>query len=230
MPYKSPVHRVLGRLGKFLLAGLAVIVPVAASVLVLIWAFNRVDDLLQPVVAEIFGHPIVGLGLGATLVLILVVGIITDNFLGRKLVQLWDAFFRRLPLFREIYTGAKQALETIAGTGKVSTAAFREVVLVKFPSEEMNTIAFITTEYTNEDGDKRYGLFVPTTPIPWTGFTILATEESLTRTKIRVDEAIKMCISGVILAPPAIRGRDGAPIFVQPAHAPKAGLGTLSQN
>jgi uncharacterized membrane protein len=190
-----------GRLRTHFLAGLLVVVPIAASILVLVWVFRTIDDLLQPFIKEIFGHTIVGLGFAITIVLVFVVGIIAGNYVGKRLIQLGDSILKRVPLFRQIYTGATQVMEGLSGTGAITKAAFREVVLVEYPTNRMTHVAFITNEFTAADGRKLFAVYLPSTPVPWSGFSGIVTEDMITRTTISVDEALKMVISGVLIAP-----------------------------
>jgi len=198
-----------GRLRTHFLAGLLVVVPIAASILILVFVFSTIDDILQPFIKNIFGHPIVGLGFGVTIVLVFVVGIIAGNYVGRRLIHFGDSLLKRVPLFRQIYTGAKQVMDGFSGTGAISKAAFREVVLVEFPARGMTTVAFITNEFRAKTGEKLYAVYIPTSPTPWAGFAAIVTEESMTRTTISVDEALKMCISGMMISPSTLQISSG---------------------
>ena len=105
---QSWYHWLISRLRNHFLSGLLVVVPIAATILVLIWVFRTIDDILQPIIKVIVGHTITGLGFGITIVLVFVVGIIAGNYVGRRLIALGDSVLKRVPLFRQIYTGANQ--------------------------------------------------------------------------------------------------------------------------
>jgi len=222
-PNQSRYSWLIGRLRTHFLAGLLVVVPIAATILVLIWVFRTIDDILQPIIKVIVGHPITGLGFGITIVLVFVVGIIAGNYVGRRLIALGDSVLKRVPLFRQIYSGAKQVMEGLSGTGSITKAAFREVVLVEFPTKGMTHVAFITNEFTAQDGRKLFAVYMPSTPVPWSGFSGIVTEDLITRTTITVDEALKMVISGVLIAPHSLeisnigRFTSNSPAPVPPA-------------
>jgi uncharacterized membrane protein len=180
------------------------VVPVAATILILVWVFRTIDDILQPVIKGIVGHTITGLGFGITIALVLIVGIIAGNYVGRRAIQFGDSVLKRVPLFRQIYSGAKQVVDGLSGTGSINKAAFREVVLVEFPTKGMTHVAFITNEFTAQDGRKLFAVYMPSTPVPWSGFSGIVTEDMITRTTITIDEALKMVISGVLIAPPSL--------------------------
>ena len=194
----------LGRLRTRFLSGLLVVVPIAATILVLVWVFRTIDDILQPIIKAFLGHTITGLGFGITIALVLIVGIIAGNYVGKRIIQFGDSVLKRVPLFRQIYSGAKQVVDGLSGTGSINKAAFREVVLVEFPTKGMTHIAFITNEFTAQDGRKLYAVYMPSTPVPWSGFSGIVTEDMITRTTITIDEALKMVISGVLIAPPSL--------------------------
>jgi len=198
---RSVWTRFLGRVRTSFLSGLAIVVPVIASVLILVWAFRTIDGILQPFIHNVIGRNIIGLGLATTIVVIFLVGILASNFVGKKLIQLGDALLKRIPIFKQLYNGTKQVIDNFSGTGSLSRTAFREVVLVEFPAKYMHTIAFITNEYTDDNGNKFYAVYVPTSPAPWSGYSAIVAEENMTRSAITVDEALKMCVSGMMIAP-----------------------------
>ncbi|MBN1643498.1 MAG: hypothetical protein JW856_01560, partial [Dehalococcoidales bacterium] len=80
---KSVWRRFLRKFRAILIAGLVVIIPLGVTIWIIIWLFNSVDNLLQPLVKLIVGHNITGVGFGVMAVLILVVGIITTNMVGK---------------------------------------------------------------------------------------------------------------------------------------------------
>jgi uncharacterized membrane protein len=193
------------RLRTYLLAGIVVVVPIAASILVLIWLFESIDNILQPIIINVLGHQIVGLGFALTIILILISGIIARNYLGNRIVKFVDFLLQKVPLFRQVYVLIRQVIESITGTGGINKAAFREVVLVEFPIKGMHMLSFITNEFKADNGEKYYSVYIPSTPVPWTGWLSILKEDDFTRTKISIDEALKMAISGAMIAPDVIQ-------------------------
>jgi len=182
------------------LAGLLVVVPLVLSLWVLWWIFSSVDSMLQPAIEHIFGKEIEGLGFAIFLVLIYIVGIIASNYFGKRAIHFAEAVLKRVPVFRQLYIGAKQVVEGFSGTG-MNKAAFREVVFVEFPRPGMTTIAFVTNVIEDKQGKKYYGLYVPTAPVPTSGYFEVATEEQGIHTNISIDEGIKIVISSGMILP-----------------------------
>ena len=200
---ESSGHWLIRALKRHFLAGILVVLPVGVAIYILVWGFIKIDGILQPAIEWIFGGPITGLGFGIALVLIYVIGIIAENIIGKEAIRFGESLLTRVPLFRQIYTGLKQVIEGLSGLG-LNKAAFREVVLVEFPREGMQTIAFITNEIADKSGKKLFTIYVPTAPLPTSGYLEIVTEDKLIRTDIPVDEAMKMVISSGMVSPAEI--------------------------
>jgi uncharacterized membrane protein len=201
-------HWLLRTFRKDFLAGMLLIIPLVIAIWILWWLFSGVDNLLQPAIEYVFGRQIPGVGFGIFLVLIYITGVIASNYLGNKIVHFSEALLTRVPIFRQLYIGAKQVVEGLSGAG-VNKAAFREVVFVDFPRPGMTTIAFITSVLIDKSGQKYYALYIPTAPIPTSGYFEIATEEQIIHTDIPIDEGIKIVISsGMILPDKVSTGKE----------------------
>ncbi|MFC2039019.1 DUF502 domain-containing protein [Chloroflexota bacterium] len=200
MGTESTWHRIIRTMRRHFLAGILMIVPLVATIAVLVWFFVNVDNILQPAIQLVFGRRIVGVGFGIAVIFIYITGIIASNIFGRRILRFGETIVTKIPLFRQIYRGFRQVVDGFSGY-KVKTAAFREVVLVDFPREGMKALAFITNEIVDENGKPLFTIFVPTTPIPTSGYFVIVTEDMLTRTSLTVDEAMKMIISSGMVAP-----------------------------
>jgi len=194
------LYRVIRR---HFLAGILVVVPIGVVILVLVWFFTSIDNILQPIIKTIFGQEIIGVGFAFTLVLIYLGGIVAENFIGRRLIRFGESTLEKVPLLRQLYSGSKNVLAGLSGTG-LNKAAFREVVLVEFPREGMQTIAFVTNEIKNTAGKTLLNIYIPTAPVPTSGYFEIVSEEKVVRTKIGVDEAMQMIISSGMISPAVI--------------------------
>ncbi len=185
-----------GGIGKRLrtqfIAGILVVVPIGASILVLVWIFSAIDNILQPLVSAIWHRTIPGVGFATTLVLIYLAGVIATNVVGKRLVHYGESLLSRVPVFRQIYTGVRQVLESFATPDKTG---FMKVVLVEFPRKGMRAIGFITNELTDKSGEKLLSVFIPTAPNPTTGFLQIMREEEVVRTGISAEDALRMVVS-----------------------------------
>ncbi|MCX7278180.1 MAG: DUF502 domain-containing protein, partial [Burkholderiales bacterium] len=103
---------------KWLLSGLLVIVPLAITVWVLESIISTLDQTLlilpdswQP--DKLLGFHIPGFGVLLALAMLLLVGGVASNFIGKKLVGWWDNLLHRIPIVRSIYSGVKQVSDTL---------------------------------------------------------------------------------------------------------------------
>ena len=190
--HKAPRDGLGKKLKRQFVAGILIVIPLAASVLVLIWVFNSIDNILQPVIRAVLGRTIPGVGFGITILLIYLVGMMGSNFIGKRLICYGESLLTRVPLFRQLYTGTKQILESFSAPRKTG---FMQVVFVEFPRKGLKAIGFVTNELPTKSEEKLYSVFIPTAPNPTSGFLEIVKEEDMVRTKIPVDEALKMVVS-----------------------------------
>lgn len=193
------------------ITGLLVTLPIAFTIFILNFLFKTLDNWLSPSITKLLilaGAPILedfrvpGLGVAATVFIIFLVGVLTKNIFGAKLVQLGEMIVEKIPIVRNIYTGAKQVVTTIAHT---DTNAFSRVVLVEFPRKGIHAMGFVTSETKGEvqaltEGDV-VSVFVPTTPNPTSGFLVFLPQNDIIDLTMSVEDGIKLIISCGIVTP-----------------------------
>ena len=184
--------RLISKLRGHFIAGILVVVPLMATLLILKWLFDWVDELLQPIIRSFAGRPLYGLGFVITLLIIYIAGLITTYFGGQRLLRFVESLIARVPIVRPVYNGIKQVLESFAAPRETG---FMQVVLVEFPRKGIRSIGFITNEGYDASGQKLLNVFVPTSPNPTSGFLQILREEDILRTDISVDDALKMIVS-----------------------------------
>lgn len=183
------------------LTGILVVVPLGATILILIWVFTTVDNILQPIINFIFGRTIPGVGFGITIVLIYLVGTIASNVIGKKMIKFGESLLIKIPVFRPLYSTIKQILVSFSSPGETNLG---QTVLVEFPRKGIWTIAFITNESVNKDRKVQLSIFIPLSPNPISGFLQIVSEEEVVRTDITIDEALKMVVSAGKVSPETI--------------------------
>lgn len=192
---------------KYFITGLLVLVPLAITLWVLNLIIGTLDQsllLLPPSLRpeSLFGFNLPGFGTILTLVIIFVTGLITQNFIGNRLLRLWELLLQRIPVVNSIYSSVKQVSDTLLSS---SGNAFRKALLVQYPREGIWTIAFQTGvpggDVRNHlDGDY-VSVYVPTTPNPTSGFFLMLKREDTIELQMSVDEALKYIVSMGVVAP-----------------------------
>ena len=194
-------------LRKWLFSGLLVIVPLFITLAVLKWIIDTLDQTLWvlPSVWQkwLYDNNVRGLGVLLTLAILLGVGAIASNFVGKRLLGWGDAVVRRIPVVRSIYSSVKQVSDTLFSE---NGNAFRTAVLVQWPREGVWTIAFVTgtpgSDVVEHLGGGDYlGVYVPTTPNPTGGYFVMLKRSDCIELKMSVDEALKYIVSMGVVVP-----------------------------
>jgi uncharacterized membrane protein len=175
------------------LAGILIVVPIIIAILVLVWLFNYIDNIAQPVAKSLTGRTIPGLGFGIMVLLIYLTGLVATSLIGKRLIRYGESLLARVPMFRYIYTSIKQIMEAFAAPRE---SGFLQVVLVEFPKQGMRVIGFVTSESRVESGENLLNVFIPTSPNPTSGYLEIVRESDIIRTNISIDDALKMVLSG----------------------------------
>lgn len=199
---RNHIKRTPGWLAKKLVTnfgiGLITIIPFAGAIWVLWWTFNKIDAILEPLISTFLENPPPGLGFAIILVLILLTGFAASNTIGKKLLHYIELGIPFMPVFRWIYTGIKQIVESFTAPSRLRQM---KPVLTEFPRKGMKVIGFITNELTQGPGKKIYSVFIPTSPNPTSGYLQIVDEGELTPLDISVDNALKMIITAGRVVP-----------------------------
>jgi uncharacterized membrane protein len=196
--------RFLKHLRTKIFAGILVVLPLGITFLVLKFVFNTLDSILDPLIPNInislFHHVfhLPGIGMISFFLLLYLIGVITTNVLGRRLISWGDRLFTTIPVVKNIYTSSKQLTDAFSATRKGS---FRQAVFVEFPQEGNYVLGFVTNEVTDLDRQTRATVFVPTAFLPPQGFLLFLPKEKLLPSQMTIEEAIKAIMSVGIVTP-----------------------------
>jgi uncharacterized membrane protein len=198
-------------LRRYLVTGLVLWVPLGITIWVLTLIVSTLDKTLLLIPEHyrpetLLGVAIPGLGVVLTLVVLVVTGILTRNFVGQQLVKGWDSILRRIPVVKSIYSGVKQVSDTLfSDTGQ----AFRKALLIEFPHPGSYTIAFMTGtpsgELVNRLPGEHVSVYVPTTPNPTSGYFLLLPKSRTQELDMSVDDALKYIVSMGVVGPGPVR-------------------------
>jgi len=188
-------------LRKYLLAGVVAMMPLLVVAALVNWLIDLSDKtvaLLPPAYQPevLFGINVPGMGILLALILIILTGAVTTHFIGRKLMRLLDHVMERIPLVRTVYKATRQLLEAMLGD---NSSAFKEVVMAPFPHKGSMVLGFVTGEspLSSDDPESRsVSVFVPSTPLPTTGWLLFVDANELVHLDISVEEGMKLVLSG----------------------------------
>src|SRR3954464_10847453 len=206
----EPTHpSVASRIRNYFLTGLIVAGPVAITIW-LVWSFvTWVDDLVRPFIPVAYRPEtylpvkVSGIGLIIVLVTLTLLGFLTANFVGRKLVEAGANILNRMPVVRPVYKSLKQIFETLFAKGGSS---FRRVGLVEFPSPGMWSLIFLANPASGDiaarlpEGE-HVAAFMPCTPNPTTGFFFYVPRRDIVELDLTVEAAMTLLMSAGMVQP-----------------------------
>ncbi|MDW7675424.1 MAG: DUF502 domain-containing protein [Bacillota bacterium] len=198
------------KLRNYLISGVLILLPVMITFSLIFWMFEYVDNLfLAQIIYAAFGiDNIPGLGLIMTVMIILLVGALATNIIGKKIINYGEYLLNKIPLVNSVYKTLKQIVDAFSNREK---NAFQRPVLVEYPRKGIWAIAFVTGETEGEvqhkTDDQVINVFLPTTPNPTSGFLLMIPRRDTIALEMTVEEAVKMIISAGVVTP-SYKGGD----------------------
>jgi uncharacterized membrane protein len=207
----KPTTGVAGRVRNYFLTGLVVAGPVAITAWLIWWFVTWVDNLVRPVIPQGYRPEtylpinIPGFGLIIVFVVLTLLGFLTANLVGSRLIGFGESLLNRMPIVRPIYRTTKQIFETLFSS---SESSFRHVGLVEFPAPGMWSVVFLTQPPSAEIAERlpqseHVSAFLPCTPNPTTGFFFYVPRRDVIDLDITVEQAMTLLISAGIIQPGA---------------------------
>jgi len=184
------------RLRRYLLEGLALVVPIGATAWILMWLFRSLDGILAPYIEPVFGRTAPGLGLVTLVVVLVVAGWVAELAVGRRLSRLWALAVERVPLVRPLYRGTSRIVEAVIGE---ESRAFKEAVLFEYPSPGTWSVGFVTGDapspLPSDVETPAVTVFLPTAPNPMSGFLLIVPRSRTHTLTTSPDEALTFVLS-----------------------------------
>ena len=204
-PQKESGEKFTFQLRRHFLTGILVMTPAAVAAWILYNLLAWIDGLLWDYIRFGWVRPggIPGVGLITVVLLIVLVGVLVNNYVGRRFYGMWDRLMARIPLFNKIYLAVQQIGESLLSR---ETTVFQAVGLIQYPRKGIWCLVFLTEKPGDEvteaaGGEALRSVFLPTTPNPTSGFLLMLPEKDIRRLSMTVEEGLKMVISGGAYVP-----------------------------
>ena len=182
------------------IAGIFVTLPAFVTAWIL-WVFwSKIDDFFEPMYIQIFGRPVPGLGFLTAVAIILIMGTIARNVVGRRVLVLGDKLLLRVPVFRLLYPSIKMLIDSFSPERRGS---FKAVVLVQHPREGTWAFAFVTSELILESPigkGEMVTVFVPTNNL-YLGDVVVVPRSDVIFTGLTVEEGLRVILSAGTATP-----------------------------
>ena len=198
------------------LRGIALLLPIALTAALLIWLWQQLSERVLGHIMAGVDHAVGWMGfdplpqtvslvvsIALVVITIFLVGFWFSGFIGRRLYRIFERLLVRVPVVSAIYPHIKQISDFFFGEER--KIEFRGVVAVEYPRKGVYSIGFLTgssSRTLNEaTGEEYITLFIPSSPMPVTGYTIFVPADSIIDLPLTVDEALRTVISGGLLMP-----------------------------
>lgn len=189
--------------------GVVVIVPIVITVAVLKMLFEVVDGIISPLIDQFLGYHIYGLGFFSMLLLIIIVGLMSRNLIGKVIIRGFDKFIASLPLARTIYSAIRDLVSAFAIGAK--SKSFRNVVCVEYPRAGIYSIGFATNEISlNLEADKlieTISVYFPHPPNPTSGVLVFVPKNEVHVLNLTIEEGLKLVLSAGVVGSGFIKRR-----------------------
>lgn len=212
------------------IAGLVLILPMAATVFVLNLLREKVGRPMANFLFYFVDPSFRSMG-GVSLILdfaaiilvmlfIVALGFLSNYVLGRVIFRWGERIIEAVPFVSAVYKTVKQIVDTFS---KQKKAVFQRVVLTEYPRKGVYVLGFLTSEARGEvqerTGEEVVNIFVPTTPNPTSGFLLMVPKDQIIDMDMSVGEGMKLIVSGGAVTPPwpALEGKPEKVIPQNPA-------------
>jgi uncharacterized membrane protein len=142
------------------------------------------------------------IGIVVAIVAVYVAGRLLGGFFGRQIYRRLERFITALPVFKQVYPYVKQIVDFLFSEER--PIKFNRVVVVEYPRKGIWSVGFLTGQtmktIAKSSGDA-VTIFVPSSPTPFTGYTITVPRSEVVELPITVEEAIRFAVSGGVLIP-----------------------------
>ena len=189
------------------LAGFFITVPLVISVAALYWIFGIIDGFLAPLFVRVSGRELPGLGLAITILLVLAVGSLATNVIGRRVLARAESWLLMIPVFRTIYAPVKQLVVAFSPDNEYG---FKRVVMVEDPHRGW-VMGFLTKEFTVDRGkgiESLVAVYVPTNHL-YLGDVLMYPRDKAFYPDLSVEEGIRIFLTGGMSLPTVLKEEGG---------------------
>ena len=185
------------RLRNYFIAGIVAIIPIGITLYLTMFIIEVSSKLVPKEINpnNYLPFSIPGLEILLSIIIITFIGGISVSFVGKKILQLINDLFKRIPFLRTIYSAIVQMTETFSNKDNDK----KSVVLIEYPRKDVWAVGFATKENKGEMSEKTnkklINVFVPTTPNPTSGFLLMFPAEDVIYLNMTFEEASKFIVS-----------------------------------
>ena len=196
--------RIVRHLQGRLVAGILVFLPIFVTYLIFSFFYDIIDQLLDPLIRLLDIPHVPGVDLAdvievvVIILIIYIAGLLIGWAFTKLLINLLHDVIGRIPVIGAVYQTTRLGIDFLSDTQEHD---YRGVVLIEFPRLGVMSVGLVTSNLGKLNGvEDHLSIYVPTTPVPSSGYLTIIPASKVISTDITVDEAMRMIISGGLLA------------------------------
>ena len=193
-----------GQVRNRLVTGLVLIIPLAVTIFIIRFLWEFLYNFLLPLFDVLEGPiPFIsGIWLQITIVVIILgflyaLGSAARSVVGAQVVRIWHGTIESIPVVRSFYRVVRQVVDMFASDNPLSN---QPVVVLEYPRLGALALGMVTSRFIMPNGDEYLTVYIPTIPIPSSGYMTFVKEDDVTPTDITFDEAMRIIFSGGVLS------------------------------
>ena len=196
-------NSIFTKLRNYFIAGIVAIIPIGITLYLTMFIVDVSSKLIPSEINpnNYLPFSIPGLEIFLSIIIITFIGGLSVSFVGKKILQLINDLFKRIPFLRTIYSAINQMTESF--TNKDNNK--KSVVLIEYPRKGSWAVGFATKdnkgEISNKTNSDLVNVFVPTTPNPTSGFLLMFPKKDVIYLDITFEEASKFIVSAGSINP-----------------------------
>ena len=193
-----------------LIAGILATLPLAVTYWFITFVFRKFSGYFRPylemvmvrfnLVIPLYVQDLISFF--TIIVLLIFIGLIAKNYMGRQILGLIESITDNIPIVRSVYSSIRQIVDAFQTS---SGSSFKKVVIIEYPRPGLYSMGFVTkdsSEFMNKAiGKVCVNIFIPTTPNPTSGFILVVPKEDIIDPGIPIEHGIKFIISAGLVEP-----------------------------
>lgn len=146
------------------------------------------------------------IGVTLAVVLVYIVGLLVGNLIGRTFWKIGESLVLKIPVIRAVYPAVKQVTDFFLMDRKSQQFEGSRVVAIQPHENGIWTIGLITggapQRLNDSTGEEMVNIFCPNSPAAFSGYVLVAPRRSVVELPMTVEEAMRLFVSGGVIAPP----------------------------
>jgi uncharacterized membrane protein len=175
------------KLFNYFLIGILAVIPIVVILQIMLFVRDRVSDLFEMVYGYADNYMYTIMVFGVSFIILISIGhkmVKEGRFWA---IAAFDYIIEKIPFLNTVYRVLKKVINMLSSRDQTIA---KEVVYVEYPKDGVWMAAYVTNRY-----DDKYVLFIPTSPNPTSGFTVIVDKSKVIKSEMNIEEASSFIIS-----------------------------------